>query len=195
MIKIGEDWGTKFFDAKFMWKMLKTYSSLAYFAPSENVWPADQPFIEISKSSLFGIISSVEAVFTAKNKSKAIAKADLKVIEKKFNVLEKVRNNLDHPGVDVYCVYGDGLETPAKILYANDKDFPMEAEYEMGEGDGTVPKISLEACKRWEKWKDDKFGQKIFKDIIHYGMVFHGEVISDLLLYVSKVSDEEKKKN
>ena len=77
------------------------------------------------------------------------------------NVVDYV--NLTHPGVRTVCVYTLGVHTPTKLVYKvnlqkNDTQhcklpqgtFPdAQPERLMGDGDGTVSRESLEACRHF----------------------------------------------
>merc|ERR1711915_210078 len=65
-----------------------------------------------------------------------------------MEMMENVVNfvNLTHPGVDTFCIYSLGIETPEKLIY--DSGFPdAQPKRIMGDGDGTVTRESLEGCQ------------------------------------------------
>ncbi|GAB1598021.1 group XV phospholipase A2-like [Argonauta hians] len=63
---------------------------------------------------------------------------------------ENLLKGLPPPGVEVHCIHGINVPTPAKFVY--DKGFPdFEPKTIYGPGDGTVNLASLYGCLRWSK--------------------------------------------
>jgi len=93
-----------------------------------------------------------------------------------MEMMENIKEfvNLTHPGVDTFCIYSLGLETPEKLIY--DAGFPdNQPRRIMGDGDGSITKDSLEACRYFINNKSDKI--KTFNNITHGGILKDDEVL------------------
>ena len=112
------------------------------------------------------------------------------------NVLDFV--NLSHPGVNTFCIYSLGIETPEKLVYNVSLEnfirqlkpinfqsgFPdSQPERLMGDGDGTVTKGSLDACRYFINPKSDKI--RAFNDIKHGDILKHYDVFNYIKSLVS----------
>ena len=66
---------------------------------------------------------------------------------------------LDPPGVEVYCIYGSKVLTPEKLSWAKGYFPDYQPVIVYGDGDGTVNRRSLEACKMWNK--ENNYGKDV----------------------------------
>ncbi|XP_058451814.1 phospholipase A2 group XV-like isoform X2 [Malaya genurostris] len=57
--------------------------------------------------------------------------------------------NFTAPGVEIHCLYGTGLNTVESLNYEKSYDLSGKPTLMYGDGDGTVNRLSLEACKYW----------------------------------------------
>lgn len=57
--------------------------------------------------------------------------------------------NFTAPGVELHCLYGSGINTVDSLNYEKSYDLTGKPTLVMGDGDGTVNKRSLEACRYW----------------------------------------------
>ena len=70
------------------------------------------------------------------------------------NRTNTIINDLTHPSVPTYCLYGNGVQTEESYVYQNFSTDPKKVVqpsqiFYTFEGDGTVPLLSLGQCKKW----------------------------------------------
>ena len=63
--------------------------------------------------------------------------------------------DLKHPGVEIHCLHGINVSTPAAFTYGPNQFPDTQPKVTYGNGDGTVNAESLYACL---EWKGDKHG-------------------------------------
>ena len=81
--------------------------------------------------------------------------------------------DLAFPNVDMYCIYGTGIETERQIIYDKDSNFPSNPKkiiYDTN-GDSSVNLESLEYCLRWKNQKKYKFKSLKIDNGDHVGIV------------------------
>ena len=59
-------------------------------------------------------------------------------------------DTLKHPGVEVHCLHGINVSTPAAFKYPADTFPDTQPTVIYGNGDGTVNAESLYSCLRWK---------------------------------------------
>jgi hypothetical protein len=67
------------------------------------------------------------------------------------HTLDKLTTNGPIPGVDVYCMYGSGVNTVRQLAFnvtLSHNIAPIPSAYLYGRGDGVVPLDSLRLCDR-----------------------------------------------
>lgn len=142
----------------------RTFPSLAYLLPNDNVFDTDRVLVE-TKGRKYSI----------KNYRQLFNDIDYNV---GYNMWMDVRNityDLTAPGVEVYCIHGTGHDTISKLIYDKNQ-FPDQQpdRIEYSNGDGTVNEESLSACKRWRSQQ---------RQPVHYLAIHdmdHMRVLSDV---------------
>ena len=81
------------------------------------------------------------------------------------------------PNVPLYCIYGTGIDTPEKFLYATDEFPDTFPKTIFGDGDGTVNIRSLQACHSFVGKQKQQVVIKSFSKAEHMGMVGDSRVI------------------
>ena len=79
--------------------------------------------------------------------------------------------NLDHPGVNITCVYSYGLLDKKTAYFDREEDFPFNPRWTWEDGDGLVNIKSLQSCLRWKENTSFTFSSKVFDAIIHADMI------------------------
>lgn len=75
---------------------------------------------------------------------------------------EELIKNLEAPGVEVHCIHGVNVSTPAALVYSKSKWHDKQPDVILGDGDGTVNIRSLQGCQRWiGKQKADVFYHQV----------------------------------
>ena len=66
-----------------------------------------------------------------------------------WSQVKHLNKGFSHPGVPVYCIYGDSVATGQNLVYS-ESGFPDKAPTLVtGPGDGSVNLVSLEVCLKW----------------------------------------------
>jgi lysophospholipase-3 len=94
-------------------------------------------------------------------------------------------SGLEHPGVDVLCAHGEGVDTIEKLNFKSVADFPDNPELIQGQGDGTVNRVSLEACLKWGQSNEFNFQHKTFSGLKHIDTVRSSDVAEMVLSTVA----------
>ena len=97
---------------------------------------------------------------------------------------------LKFPNVDMYCIYGTGVETERGIYYDKDKDFPANPKkivYDKN-GDSSVNLESLEYCLRWKDQEKYKFKSMKVNDGDHLGLIKEYQVLEYLKAEIVNIS-------
>ena len=84
---------------------------------------------------------------------------------------EKLIYKLTPPGVEVHCIHGHNVKTPAAFNYTKKQWFDYQPDVVWGDGDGTVNLRSLVGCLRWQGKQKQKVYHKAFKNVDHLGML------------------------
>lgn len=96
---------------------------------------------------------------------------------------EELIKNLEAPGVEVHCIHGVNVSTPAALSYSKSKSYEKQPDVITGDGDGTVNVRSLQGCQRWiGKQKEDVFYHQVV-GAEHLAILNNAEVKA----YIAKV--------
>ena len=77
--------------------------------------------------------------------------------------------NSSPPNVPVLCLHGSGVNTPVTYSYKSGTFPDGPPDISMGDGDGTVPAVSLMGCTRWKQ--DKPLVIKNFEGCEHNGIL------------------------
>lgn len=85
------------------------------------------------------------------------------------------------PGVDVVCMYSNGVATPTQFQY-DKKGVDKTPTIVNGDGDGTVNELSLRICDEWTKHGAQTRSAKVmrFSKVSHSGMLTDKNVLKAL---------------
>ncbi|KAK2193876.1 hypothetical protein NP493_5g17110 [Ridgeia piscesae] len=89
---------------------------------------------------------------------------------------EKLVDPLAPPGVEVYCIHGKIVKTPAAFHYSKKQWFDHQPGVVWGDGDGTVNIRSLHGCLRWQGKQKQKITHKEFAKVDHLGILNNKDV-------------------
>lgn len=97
---------------------------------------------------------------------------------------------LKFPNVDMYCIYGTGVDTERAIIYDKDSNFPENPKkivYDKN-GDSSVNLESLEYCLKWKDQTKYKFKSLKIDDGDHLRLIKEDRVLDYLKAEIMKIS-------
>lgn len=97
---------------------------------------------------------------------------------------------LKFPGVDMYCIYGTGVDTERMIIYDKDSNFPANPKkivYDKN-GDSSVNLESLEYCLKWQNQTKYKFKSLKVDDGDHLRLIKEDRVLEYLKAEIVNIS-------
>lgn len=104
---------------------------------------------------------------------------------------EQLIKKLDHPGVEIHCLHGVGVDTPASFRYAPSQWYNYQPDVNYGDGDGTVNIRSLLGCLKWQKMNGPPVYHKQFNKTDHLG-ILHDPSAIDYILQLAANSGKMK---
>ena len=145
---------------KRMIKSIATIPTLASMLPNKFSWTQNETLVD-----------GVKGRFTTANMGKLFDLLGFPDIKLMFNDTKDLLGNLEHPGVNITCLYSTGLNTKSAAHFDREEDFPLNPRWTFEDGDRTVPTRSLQTCLRWSKNPSFTFTHQVFKKIVHFEMV------------------------
>ncbi|XP_031846940.1 lysosomal phospholipase A and acyltransferase [Nomia melanderi] len=91
---------------------------------------------------------------------------------------EKYQLNFAAPGVEIHCLYGNGIDTVQRLYYKPGVSIEGTPQLLPGDGDGTVNLRSLEACKQWQGKQKQKIYSQVFPGVNHMDILRNPNVLS-----------------
>ncbi|KAK2183869.1 hypothetical protein NP493_293g01023 [Ridgeia piscesae] len=164
----GMNWGLRAIDPLVLRTMHRTHETASLLFPTGDAWGADDVIVETSERNYS--MSNLDEYFMDINFTRGL------------EFLENVRDakeNLQHPGVDTYCLYGSGIPTPEMLVYGEGEFPDMQPETKMGDGDGTVNLRSLRYCRRWHDGHNSKtvFYSEELPNTGHHRILDHKRIL------------------
>jgi lysophospholipase III len=145
--------------------------STAFLMPSDQFW--DENEVLVSRPSRNYTVKDYEQFFRDIN------------YETGYELRENTRNliyNLEPPNVELHCLYGVNMKTPATFVFNKEKDFPdVQPSVVYGDGDGTVNLRSLQGWKRWVGKQPYPISYKEFSGVEHVATLRYQPVIDYIM--------------
>ncbi|XP_039276831.1 phospholipase A2 group XV-like [Nilaparvata lugens] len=155
MYTLGDDLASKYIDAMVQRSFQITWSSLAYLMPSPLVFDPKEPLARAFNIDFS--LSNIEFFF------RNLSCPDCYEMWKDS---EPYKDRLAPPGVEVYCLHGSGIDTIDELTQeVNDK--PNQVQIWTSDGDGTINRVSLEACARWDRKQTQAFYHEVYPKVDH----------------------------
>eukprot|EP00096_Caligus_rogercresseyi_P004061 TRINITY_DN1819_c0_g1_i2.p1 TRINITY_DN1819_c0_g1~~TRINITY_DN1819_c0_g1_i2.p1 ORF type:complete len:408 (-),score=101.72 TRINITY_DN1819_c0_g1_i2:466-1689(-) len=160
VFSMGDNLGSWILNSKSLMVEQRTSPSLAWLMPSSDYWSLNETLVSTGKINL--------------------TLADLKEFYYAFNELEAyemwkdvrdINKGLKAPGVEVYCLHGNKVDTTEKLIYAPGYWPTGDPVLRTGDGDGTVNLRSLLACTKWAKEQSQPFHHHVFPRIDHIAIL------------------------
>ena len=149
---------------------LETLPSIGSLLPNKLAFPVNQVLVQQGSDAF-----TVDDFIPLFNQ---LPFSDVKYL---FEDTKDLLGNLEHPGVDITCVFSSGHRTKEAAFYDSEEDFPFNPRWSYGDGDGTVNLNSLETCLRWSSNSSFTFSSKVFENMNHIGTLQDLRVVSFLL--------------
>ncbi|XP_034033127.1 phosphatidylcholine-sterol acyltransferase [Thalassophryne amazonica] len=156
----------------------RTTTTNPWMVPSVEAWPNDHVFI--STPTFNYTKQDYQRFFT-----------DIS-FEDGWYMWEDTKNltgDLLPPGVEVWCMYGVGLQTPVTYIY--DEGFPNvdPVNFVYADGDDTVASFSMSLCKQWEGQQEQPVHIIEFRGLPHLDIVFNEKVLGQIQQILEGNSD------
>lgn len=135
---VGDDLGAFALSGKVMRAEQITNPSLAWLMPNPMIWKPNE--VMVRTLSRVYTMDQLEDFFKDINFTDGW--------EMRKDSLPYAMN-FSAPGVEIYCLYGTGIDTVENLNYEKTYDLSGKPTLAMGDGDGTVNRRSLEACQYW----------------------------------------------
>ncbi|KOC68058.1 Group XV phospholipase A2 [Habropoda laboriosa] len=91
---------------------------------------------------------------------------------------EKYQLDFTAPGVEVHCLYGNGIDTVQRLYYKPGISIQGTPQLIPGDGDGTVNLRSLEGCKNWQGKQKRKVYSQAFPGVNHMDILRNTNILS-----------------
>lgn len=150
----------------------RTFPSLAYLLPSDKFWSNDEVLME-----------SAFRNYTVSNYKEFFEDINYLVGYNMWLDTKNLTYDLQAPGVEVYCLHGEGEETMDNLIYNKGKFPDSQPHIVFGNGDGTVNSRSLRGCLQWQEQQEQPIHYQNFSKVDHM------EIMSDpnVLNYIRNV--------
>lgn len=148
-------------------EMQRSFTSSTFLFPSYNVWSENEVLATVNDKN-----------YTLKNVEEFFKDIGYKVGWYQYQNTAHLLGDFQAPNIEVHCIYGYGIETPESFEWSGRwfPDYQPDTTY--GDGDGTVNRRSLEACKKWiGKNGGKKISLYAFKGGEHVDILAQEEVI------------------
>jgi len=178
---VGDNLGNYFVSQNALRFEQRGNPSLAWLMPSPDLWAEDEVLVQSANVNV--TLNNFDDFYDWMG----LANDDGKMMRHDVLPLSK---GIKAPGVEVFCWHGVNVSTVEKLVYST---FPTSSpEFEMGDGDGTVNRRSMEACLRWKGEQDQPVHHKTFWGIDHAQMI-KGDIPSNSLKHL--IADLNKQLN
>ncbi|XP_065075238.1 phospholipase A2 group XV-like [Ochlerotatus camptorhynchus] len=160
---MGDDLGSWIVSSSALRALQITTPSLAWMMPNPLFW---KPQTILAKTKT--------KVYTLENLQDFYEDIDFPLGWEMYQDVLPYVKNFTAPGVEIYCFYGTNVPTIEQLDYGEAYELTGTPEFIQGDGDGTINRISLEACKYWAS------EQKQPVHVREYSGVGHMEILGDL---------------
>jgi len=151
-------------EKKLMWEQ-RTSSSLAWLMPQEGFWSDEEVLVQ-TEAKNYSRANFKEFFYDLSEPDGWMMQQDTK----------DLLPGLKPPGVEVFCIHGNGVNTTERLIYAKG-EFPGKDPSTIlkGDGDGTVNMRSLLGCTRWDGQQKQKVHHHILPGLDHLAVLKNDE--------------------
>ena len=158
--------------------------STAWLLPYSSFWPEDEP-----------IVFSPQYNYTVKDYKKFFTDIDYPQGYMMREDTQDLIKDLKAPGVEVFCVHGVNVSTPAKFKYSNKTWYSEQPEVINSDGDGTVNLRSLHGCLRWKTQQKQLIHHQTFKGVDHMAILSRDPVVNYIKNVITNIHYKRSKSN
>ncbi|CAI9715101.1 group XV phospholipase A2-like [Octopus vulgaris] len=163
-------------------KYQRTATSTAWLMPYDTFWKSDEI-----------LVSRPGRNYTVKDYKQFFADLNFTIGYEMRKDTENLVKDLRPPGVEVHCIHGINVSTPASFVYG--KGFPnVQPTTINGDGDGTVNLQSLHGCLRWSKQQKQPVYHHTLSGADHLKILKNQTLIDLISQIVTKKSKFSKNK-
>jgi lysophospholipase-3 len=174
----GYNWGIAPIDRGVLKMQLTSWETGVLLLPQEDAWDYNDILVSTAKRN-----------YTARDYDDYFRDVDNPIGRQLFENIRHKSYDMGHPGVDTYCVYSYGIDTPNQLVY-DEGEFPDgHATMLMGPGDGTVNLMSLKFCKQWLSKHNSHHVADVrtYEGVPHIDLLFNPEFFKLLKEIVTNV--------
>lgn len=153
-----------------------SFPIVPFLLPSPLAWSSNEPLVLINNSSIAITTSNYNDLFNLLN---------LPDVSEMYHDVKDLMGNLDHPGVNVTCIYSLGKETVSNLVYSDINMFPLKPNIIYGPGDGTVNEKSLKLCLKWSQVNEYTFKNYVFDSLGHSDLIKSDQFIEQIFHLVT----------
>ena len=164
----GYTWGIEFHANTFR-TMQRSCESGVFLVPSRSEWGEDEVLVVTENKN-----------YTVKDYDALFEDIGFPVGKPMWRQVEHALHHLDNPGVDTWCFYGSGTDTPKTLVYDAGKFPDGPPRRIMGDGDGTANLRSASMCQKWKDNFDNVVVAKEMKGITHNGILSSEVMFAEL---------------
>ena len=174
----GYTWGLDLHTNSFR-KMQRTCEAGVFLLPTEAGWDGNAT-----------ILSAGGKNYTVKDYDALFDDIRYPVAKAMRRKVLRERLPLDNPGVDTWCLYGAGVDTPDTLVYESGKFPDGPPRRIMGRGDGTANLRSASLCREWRDTAEGVVRTMELHGVTHAGILSTAELVSALseILTTRKIS-------
>ncbi|KAK2146492.1 hypothetical protein LSH36_605g03014 [Paralvinella palmiformis] len=149
--------------------MQRTCEAGVFLLPTEYSWDPDAT-----------ILSSGGENYTVKDYDKLFQDIGYPAGSAMRRKVRRERLKLDNPGVNTWCFYASGIDTPETLVYPSGKFPDGPPQRIMGIGDGTANLRSANLCTKWRDTTEGVIKTKQLIGVTHAGILSNDEIHEDL---------------
>lgn len=152
----GDNFGVLVIPSLSLRKDVRTFPSLAYLLPSKDVWPEEATLIKNRNKS-----------YTVNDYKRFFQDINYPIGYEMWLDVHNLTSPRSAPHVEVHCLHGHKVSTIEQLDYQLGEFPDTKPKMKLGNGDGTVNLISLQACTKWSSLQKQPVHHKNFTSIDH----------------------------
>lgn len=151
----------------------RTFPSLAFLLPSDKFWPQDEVILNIMGKN-----------YSSGNYYEMFKDIDYPVGYEMWLDNRNLTYNFTHPGVDIHCIHGVGVNTVEGLQYNKFPDHQPKIFW--GDGDSTVNTRSLTGCLRWQNVSEKQVNHLAIPGVDHMSVMSDARILKYIIDVVLK---------